>query len=823
MRPQLVNLSQTGIVVCLLVIVGYAAVDLVPCDKSRRVFTNSWGVITDGPLGSNYTQDSHCEWLIRANNTNRYITLSFRSMGTECSYDYVFVYDGDSFRSPLLGSFSGKTEPQRVTASSGYMLILLYSDTNYVLDGFRAEFSITDCPNNCSGNGVCFQDVRNKCVCNNDWGGFDCSQRLCPDECGVAQQQGRCQSGQCVCYKGFSGRSCSLPDRDVVGNKWHWLSHSEGGLSARAAHTAVYVKSTDSLYVFGGYDLNNVLGHLEVYSFANSTWSDFLGRELLDRSVFHAIEPASVPKLFQQAGRDWQEKWGLTQGHSFLKNLLYAAGENVTAASSQRRKKRDVSFSEPMARYGHAACNVTEGFVMFGGKLENGSLANDLWLFSVLTRSWELRAQSSTIAPPALTRHSLTASVDDVLYLFGGSTADGEFSSRLFRIRISPDDASEQWQELKARGGKELDVRVVAHSTVYHHQTNSLLIYGGIVAGVARFSKLSDRMFAFQLDNRHWTEIHYTREHLRDRYVPRERAFHSANVLGNYLIIFGGYSHRHNKEEICYDNQMYLYHLGCHTWANPEILGKSADSRYPKQQGVFAHSASIRNGNTLLLVGGYHGNVNGDLLAYTVPPSIASADHSEYDPEKACVRHKSNAECLADPECGYCSVDGVCYGRTVGANCTTNLQTTRCPGICPALGDCHSCLIHGRNNHNFNSNSSSGSSSSSSSSNAKALLKSAAQKLGLMECTWCVQNAKCHHKDDNYGVCGLREDSPSQMPGWWGAKGTEVLEPRQCRELDRRPGLTFVKYHHPVNFSQPDHVTIINATTVSHQRFLFSS
>lgn len=128
--------------------------------------------------------------------------------------------------------------------------------------------------------------------------------------------------------------------------------------------------------------------------------------------------------------------------------------------------------------------------------------------------------------------------------------------------------------------GKQLDIRVVAHTTVYHKATNSLIVYGGIVAGVARFSKLSDKMFAFQLDHRHWAEIHYTREHLREKYVPRERAFHSANVFGNYLVIFGGYSHRHNKEEICYDNQMYLYHLGCHTWVNPDILGSNNDSRY---------------------------------------------------------------------------------------------------------------------------------------------------------------------------------------------------------------------------------------------------
>ena len=43
-------------------------------------------------------------------------------MGTECSYDYLFVYDGDTFSSPLLGSFSGKTEPQQITAKSGFVI-----------------------------------------------------------------------------------------------------------------------------------------------------------------------------------------------------------------------------------------------------------------------------------------------------------------------------------------------------------------------------------------------------------------------------------------------------------------------------------------------------------------------------------------------------------------------------------------------------------------------------------------------------------------------------------------------------------------------------
>lgn len=372
-------------------------------------------------------------------------------------------------------------------------------------------------------------------------------------------------------------------------------------------------------------------------------------------------------------------------------------------------------------------------------------------------------------------------------------------------------------------------MRVVAHTTIFHRPSNSLVIYGGVVAGIARFSKLSDRMFAFQLTERHWSEIQYPRTPLRDAYIPRERAFHTATVVGNYMLVFGGYTHRHNKDEICYDNQMYLYHLGCHTWVNQDVLSggnATTRSRYPKQQGVFAHAATVRNGNTLLVVGGYHGNVNADLLAYTLPPMLRMATDATaggYNPEALCVLHGGVSACLADPECGWCSADNVCYGRTVGANCTTNLQTTRCPGICPALGDCHACLIHGKDAQatasppmgDESAADGGGVASSSSSSGTGNSVHSVANKLGLNQCTWCVQNARCHHRDDNYGVCG--EGVPSEEPrseGWWGAKGTEIEDVMQCTRLDHRPGLTFLKYLAPVNWTQPDDVSIVNATMV---------
>lgn len=87
------------------------------CNRHRQVLTAPWGIITDG--NDSYRNDSHCEWLVRADASRPFITLRFHEMETECAYDHVFIYDGDSYEAPLLGTFSGRTLPAPVTASSG--------------------------------------------------------------------------------------------------------------------------------------------------------------------------------------------------------------------------------------------------------------------------------------------------------------------------------------------------------------------------------------------------------------------------------------------------------------------------------------------------------------------------------------------------------------------------------------------------------------------------------------------------------------------------------------------------------------------------------
>ena len=47
------------------------------------------------------------------------ITLEFKEFMTECSYDYLFIHDGDSYLSPLIGAISGKNLVPTVVAHSG--------------------------------------------------------------------------------------------------------------------------------------------------------------------------------------------------------------------------------------------------------------------------------------------------------------------------------------------------------------------------------------------------------------------------------------------------------------------------------------------------------------------------------------------------------------------------------------------------------------------------------------------------------------------------------------------------------------------------------
>uniref|UniRef100_UPI00358F442D multiple epidermal growth factor-like domains protein 8 n=1 Tax=Myxine glutinosa TaxID=7769 RepID=UPI00358F442D len=340
------------------------------CRANRVVLSAPSGNITDGK--GNYSANGGCEWLIRAPR-NEFIILKFTAMETECSYDFLFVYDGQSYNSPLIASLSGNTFPDMLVARSGKMLMHLFSDANYNLAGFSASYFLSHCDRNCSDRGRCLSDGR--CFCLPGWVGDACEAASCilPTHYIPCSGHGKClHTGLCECEGGeHIGSDCSLDLHGYSGvNQWHLISGSHRSFPARLGAAAVFLKATNSLYVFGGFTLNDVVGDLVKFNFTSNQW------------------------------------------------------ENYTPPIS------------PEARYQHSLSAWLEGFLLFGGAQADGVLLSDLWFYSPESGNWSQLWAGSQGSPPGLASHA-AALVNDSIYIFGGRTSKQQFSSELYKFNLS--------------------------------------------------------------------------------------------------------------------------------------------------------------------------------------------------------------------------------------------------------------------------------------------------------------------------------------------------------------------------------------------------
>ena len=727
-----------------------------------------------------------------------------------------------------------------------------------MLSGFRAKYYAYACPHNCSNNGVC-DKTTGRCVCDPFYGGTDCTVPQCPDSCGNtsngANNRGQCSEtidsilqgrqntsasllnpAYCLCRPGFAGEDCSLDENNFVGNTWHFLARPQVTtsldntviFSSRTSHTSVYDSVRDILYIYGGYDLNQILGDLIAYDFKKGgTWL----RYNKARGRFIAASNKPIPQL--DPGNTSKE----TPSDPTFEEL-----------KDKTRKLRN----HPPPLYGHAMAIVPGGFVIFGGiaakhgkkqKYSEGQTTNVLWFFSTKNNRWKKVATNSIIKPIAVSKHTLTRA-DDYLYVFGGSEKYGKFSHVMYKIFCGQKSIEntkhkegwlDQWKLVKPKGGNDFDLRVTGHSVVYHQRDHKLILFGGIRTDVARFSKLDGLMYSFDLLSETWSKINLYSGKGTDKsqikssqfqysnkasaaYIPPERAFHSANIMGNYMVIFGGYSHRHNEVEYCHDHKLYFFHLGCYVWVSDSILEHShkASGRfaYPLGvgQGLFGHSAVVRKKNFLVVTGGYNGAVSNAAIAYTFPYALAMINN-----DKVCTHYGSQISCSSNPECGWCPSDGVCYLRTSTSMCQqSNLQTTSCPGICPTLSNCKSCTLHGNPNLVPNITK-----PSSKKPGMEGELHNTADILRLRECSWCISEGKCYSTHGSPDLC-MAEELTSHIPEETAdsiktgnfVNVKKLTSYKKCLTHDNVHGLTLTQHYNPPNLEYPDYVATVNQSQI---------
>lgn len=84
-----------------------------------------------------YYNNMDCQWTLSSNTK---VELTFFMFNTQLDADYLYVYDGDSSSSPLIGNFSGTTLPTPITSSSNNLHVRFTTDSSGTARGFRAGY-----------------------------------------------------------------------------------------------------------------------------------------------------------------------------------------------------------------------------------------------------------------------------------------------------------------------------------------------------------------------------------------------------------------------------------------------------------------------------------------------------------------------------------------------------------------------------------------------------------------------------------------------------------------------------------------------------------
>ncbi|CAJ0947291.1 unnamed protein product, partial [Mesorhabditis belari] len=333
------------------------------CDQcyGRIKITNQSTEILDGP--KSYQSLQRCTWIIEHDGASLPTTFQFKSLHTECGWDFVYLYDGNGIYNQQLGALCGRLkEPIEMMAPSGSAVLYFVSDMAANYPGFNISFDFDRCPYNCSGQGTCKPKLG--CVCNPGFTGPYCQIAYCDekqlkDPC---LNGGVCQNDACNCTSNWHGLYCQqsklLPVSDPVIIKGD-------PLPGRASHASIADGSSqnllDIIWTVGGYSFSGVKQDMIV--------------------------------TFNVTTRNW-----------------------ITI-------QLNASSPEPENRYDHTIVKLKNTLYMFGGVKNGREVTNEFWAFDMEHRIWKLISDGNHTdlerAPLAVAGHTAYVVGQKMYIVFG--------------------------------------------------------------------------------------------------------------------------------------------------------------------------------------------------------------------------------------------------------------------------------------------------------------------------------------------------------------------------------------------------------------------
>lgn len=283
--------------------------------SGRVKLTKPYGFITDGP--DNYGTDFSCAWLITAENlkTNHtLIRLRFGQFQTECGWDWLRIYSGESVFAPLVAAFSGVfkrslNEMPEIEIISKEVYLTFVSDVAANASGFNLSYTIHPCKNtDCSDVSLAKQrlpqnpnpladltiDINaltntNHHLAEQSFSNSTivyslpvCPNNKCASPSGRALHQSVLVDSRMYVVGGEFFQKAEANEQFIVSydlreSKWNLIDNRQAVAIdlKRFGHSLVYYVKEKSLYVYGGVMLENgtISSDLWRYEIDSNHWS----------------------------------------------------------------------------------------------------------------------------------------------------------------------------------------------------------------------------------------------------------------------------------------------------------------------------------------------------------------------------------------------------------------------------------------------------------------------------------------------------------------------------------------------------------------------
>ena len=623
--------------------------DCNACHGRRLVTSDDGGFVRHGDKTlSHYKDDSVCSWLLQpdylnhlnSSETIKPIHMTIMEFSSECNWDFLWIYDGDSAQDKKLLTLTGDfPKPNyQLQAKSGTAYIVFTSDSNVNSTGFRIKWQLGKCLYSCSGHGTCDNGV---CLCDEDHYGNYCQFTKCPDNCGGQMNLCNTETNVCVCQDKYDkifkiGDSCSMSAGwQVIGN------------------------STVQIM-----NLNDNYEPLPESTETMTTVSPEYHQESLAVTGHSMI-------AFQENHKDY----AIITGGIHLDRRYKKDEFEILAYDVNDNRFNVKSWQKVRGRYSHSSVYFGNNMLfVYGGRITvTDEVTNEIWLFVMGTSFIEQVNTKNTkngYEAPALVDHKsvncqLRNGTEIILTVFGYSPKFS-YVNWIQEFYIDEKTDTKVFRKVKTNG--YVPTGAASHTVVYSKELEAVFIYGGYRNNPKPFdSKASPLMLKYLIADRKFIKLEPSVS-----YFGRYK--HSAALVMDKIYIFGGstitgdqendaYS---NLETMCISDQILVYDIKCDKWDS--IMSHETVRRIGHTTATYIVDDSDhgRIYPRIIMFGGFNATIIAALSIFSPGPvNLKTEENRECDntldmSNWSCAGEIQCNNCLGakNNRCGYCAHNG---------------------------------------------------------------------------------------------------------------------------------------------------------------------